>query len=187
MVWGVWSEENIPVLLLNSGGILEWVWFSSFTFSSCSVTKLWTTACQAPVSSTISQSLLKFMSLSWWCYLTISSSATPFSSCPQSFPAQGLFQWIGPLHQVAKVLELQFQDKSFQWIFRVGFLSDWPVWSPCSPRESQEFSPAPRLKSITSSVLSLLYHPTLTFIHDYWKNHSLEYTYLCQQSDVSAF
>ena len=35
---------------------------------------------------------------------------------------QGLFQWVGSLHQVAKVLELQFQHQSFQWIFRVDFL-----------------------------------------------------------------
>ena len=60
--------------------------------------------------------------LSWWCHLTISPSATPFSSCPQSFPAfQGLFQWVGSLHQVAKVLELQLQHQSFHWKFRVDF------------------------------------------------------------------
>ena len=35
---------------------------------------------------------------------------------------QGLFQWVGSLHQVTKVLELQFQHQSFQWIFRVDFL-----------------------------------------------------------------
>ena len=35
---------------------------------------------------------------------------------------QGLFQWVGSLHQVAKVLELQLQHQSFQWIFRVDFL-----------------------------------------------------------------
>ena len=29
--------------------------------------------------------------LSWWCYLTISSSATPFSPCPQSFPISRSF------------------------------------------------------------------------------------------------
>ena len=45
--------------------------------------------------------------LSQWCQPTISSSVTPFSSCPQSFPALGLFQWVSSLHQVAKVLELQ--------------------------------------------------------------------------------
>ena len=42
-------------------------------------------------------------------------------------------------------------------------------------------------ESINSPALSLLYGPTFTSVHDYWKNHSLDYTDLCQQSDVSAF
>ena len=54
---------------------------------------------------------------------------------------------------------------------------DWSplelVGSPCSPRDSQESSPTPQLKSINSSALSFLYSPTLTSIHDHWKNHSL--------------
>ena len=60
--------------------------------------------------------------LSQWCYLTISSSANPFSSCPQPFPASGSFL----MSQVGKVSELQFQHQSSQWIFRVDFLrTDW--------------------------------------------------------------
>ena len=51
----------------------------------------------------------------------------------------------------------------------------------------QESSPTPQLKSISSSTLCLLYGPALTSIHDYWKNHSFDYTDLCQQSNVSAF
>ena len=47
-------------------------------------------------------------------------------------------------------------------------------WSPCSPRDSQESSPAPQFKSINSSALSFPYSPTLTSIHDHWKNHSLD-------------
>ena len=47
------------------------------------------------------------------------------------------------------------------------------VWSPCCPRDSQESSPTPQFESINSSVLSLLYGPTLTSIHNYWKNHTL--------------
>ena len=77
---------------------------------------------------------------------------------------QGLFQWLSSSHQVAKVLEFQLQHQSFQWIFRGGL-----VGSPCSPRDSQESSPTPQFKSINSLVLSFLYSPTLTFIHDYWK------------------
>ena len=60
--------------------------------------------------------------LSWWCHPTISSSVAPFSSCLQSFPASGLFQWLSSSHQVAKILELQLQHQSMQWIFRTDFL-----------------------------------------------------------------
>ena len=42
------------------------------------------------------------------------------------FQPQGLFQWVSSLYQVAKVLELQLQQQSFQWIFRTDFLRiDW--------------------------------------------------------------
>ena len=50
----------------------------------------------------------------------------------------------------------------------------WLVGSPCSPRDSQESSPTPQFKSISSSVLSFLYSSALTSIHDHWKNHSLD-------------
>ena len=43
------------------------------------------------------------------------------------------------------------------------------------------------LDGINSSALSLIYGPTLTFIHDYWENHSFDYMDLCQQNDLSAF
>ena len=71
------------------------------------------------------------------------------------FQHQGLFQWVGPLHQVAKGLELQHQ--SFQWIFKVDFLYSWLIWSPCSPRDSQESFATPQFESINSSALILLY------------------------------
>ena len=45
--------------------------------------------------------------LSQWCHPAISSSVVPFSSCPQSLPASGLFQWVNSSHEVAKVLEFQ--------------------------------------------------------------------------------
>ena len=53
----------------------------------------------------------------------------------------------------------------------ISFRMDW-VGSPCSPRDSQESSPTPQFKSINSSALSFLHSPTLTSIHDHWKNHS---------------
>ena len=87
---------------------------------------------------------------------------------------QGLFQWVSSSHQVAKVLESQLQHQSFQWIFRIDFLYNGLVGSRCCPRDSKESSPAPQFKSITSLALSFLYSPTLTSIHDYWKNHSFD-------------
>ena len=101
----------------------------------------------------------------------LSSPSLPAFSLSQH---QGLFQWVSSSHQVAKVLELQLQHQSFQWRIRVDFLLDWLVGSPCSPRDSQESSPTPQFKSINSSVLSFLYSPTLTSIHDYGKNHSFD-------------
>ena len=108
-----------------------------------------------------------------WCHPTISSSVVPFSSCLPCFPASGSFPvpvFPSYLNHVAKVLELQHQ--SFQWIFRIDFLYELLVWSPCSPRDFQESSPTPQFKSISSSVLIFLYGPTLTSIHGYWKKHT---------------
>ena len=51
----------------------------------------WTIAHQVSLSFTIFWSLLRLMSLSWWCHPIISSSVAPFSSCPQSFPASESF------------------------------------------------------------------------------------------------
>ena len=51
----------------------------------------WTAAHQALLSSTVSWSLLKLMSIDSWCYLTLSFSVAPFSFCLQSFPASGSF------------------------------------------------------------------------------------------------
>ena len=57
-----------------------------------------------------------------WCCLTISSSVIPFSSCLQLFPASESFPVSQPFTSGGKVLELQLQPQSFQWICRVDFL-----------------------------------------------------------------
>ena len=75
----------------------------------------------------------------------LSSPSPPAFNLSQD---QGLFQWVSSSHQVTKVLEFQFQHQSFQWIFRTDFLQEWLVGSPCSSRDSQEFSPTPQFKSI---------------------------------------
>ena len=109
------------------------------------------------------------------------------SPAPNPSQHQGLFQWVISSHEVAKVLEFQLQHQSFQWTPRTYLLQDGLVGSPCSPRDSQESSPTPQCKSINFLALSFIHRPTLTSIHDYWKNHSLDKTDLCWQSNVSAF
>ena len=99
----------------------------------------------------------------------------------------GLFQWVSSLHQVAKVLEFQLQHQSLQWIFGVDFLQDWSVCSPCCQREFQESFPEPQFENINSLVLSLLYGPTFTSIHDCWKSHNFYHMIIFWQNDVSAF
>ena len=60
-----------------------------------------------------------------WVSDAIQPSHPLLSPSPPAFHLsqhQGLFHWVGSSHQVAKVLELQLQHQSFQWIFRVDFL-----------------------------------------------------------------
>ena len=67
-----------------------------------------------------------------------------------------------------------------------GLISFKIDWFDCSPKGSQESSPA-QFERIISSALSLLYGPVLTSVLNYLKNCSFDYTDFCQQSDVSAF
>ena len=65
---------------------------------------------------------------------------------------QGLFQWVVSSHQVAKVLNFNFSIRTNEHSGLIPL-----VGSPCCPRDSQEYFPAPQFESINSSVLSLLY------------------------------
>ena len=104
--------------------------------------------------------------LSQWCHPIISFSVVPFS-CLHSFPASGSLQMsqffisggqsIG-VSASASVLAMNIQDS-----FPLG----WTSWISL-------LSPTPQFKSINSFALSFLYSPTLTSIHDHWKNHSLD-------------
>ena len=108
-----------------------------------------------------------------------SQPSHPLSS--PSPPAFNLSQQVSSSHQVAKVLEFQLQHQPLQRIFRTDFLWNWLVGSPCSPRDSQESSPAPQFKSISSSALSFLYSPALTSVHDTGETITLtRQTFVCQ-------
>ena len=93
---------------------------------------------------------------------------------------QGLFLWVSSSHQVAKVLELQLQYQSFQWIFRTDSWIPVPLGltgltSLLSKGLSSLFSSTTVQKH--QFLLSLLYGPTLTSVHDYWKNHVKQYVF----------
>ena len=113
---------------------------------------------------------------------TISFSFISFSSGLQSVPASESFpmsqffaspgQSIGASAS-ASVLPMNIHD----W-FPLG----WQIWSLCSPRDSRESSPIWQFKNINFSVLSLLYGPTLTSIHEYCKNQSFDGMDLCWPS-----
>ena len=124
-------------------------------------------------------------SLSWWCHLTISSSAVPFSSCPQSFPASESFLMSHLFTSGGKSIGVSVSALVLPMNIQDCLLLDRLVGSSCSPRDSQESTP--EFKSINSSVLRFLYSLTFTSIHDHWKNHSLDETDPCWQSSVSAF
>ena len=107
--------------------------------------------------------------LSQWCHSAISSSVVPFSSCPQSLPAQGLSNESTLRMRRPKYWSLSFSIiPSKEHPGLISLRMDWI--SPCSPRDSQESSPTQQFKSIISLVFSFLHSPTLTSIHDYWKN-----------------
>ena len=107
--------------------------------------------------------------LSSWCHPTVSSSAVPFSSCLQSFPAQGSFQMSQffeagsqsiRVSASASVLAMNIQDWSPLGL--TGLIS-------LRSKDSQESSQIPQFKSINYLVFSFLYSPTLRSNHDYWK------------------
>ena len=112
----------------------------------------------------------------------------PLLLLPSIFPSIRAFSNERALHiRWPKYCSFSFSiSPSNEYSQLISFRIDW-VWSPCSPRDSEESSTTPQLKSIYSSAFNLVYGPTLTSMRDYWQNHGFDYTDFCQQSDVSAF
>ena len=124
--------------------------------------------------------------LSQWCHLIICPPLS-LSLALNLSQHQGLYQWVGSLHQVAKVLEIQFQiSPSNEYSGLIFFRTDWFDLLAIGGSLKQS-SPTSQFENTNSSVPSLLYGPTLTSIHDYQKSHSFGYRDLCRQSDISAF
>ena len=135
----------------------------------------WTAACQASLSFTISQSLLKLMSIE----LVMPSNhlilCHPLPLLPSIFPSIRVFS-----NESALCIGW---PKYWSFIFSIspsneysGLISFRIYWFDLLAVHGtlQESSPTPQFKSINSLAISFLYGPTLTSIHDYWKNHTLD-------------
>ena len=135
----------------------------------------WPTAHQASLS--ITNSLEFTQTHVHWVSDAIQPSHPLLSPSPPTFSLsqyQGLFQWVSSSHQVAKVVEFQLQHQSFQMNIQDWFLLGWTGWISLQYKGLSRVFSTPQFKSINSSVLSFLCSPTLTSIHDYWKNHTFD-------------
>ena len=147
----------------------------------------WTIAHQASLSFTIPWSLLKLMSIESVMPSNHLILCCPFLLLPSVIPSIRVFSSESALHiRWSKYWSFSFSiSPSNKYSGLISFRIDW--FDLCFPRDCQVSPQAPPFESISSLVLSLLYSPALTSIHDYWKNHSFDWMYVCQQSDVSAF
>ena len=161
--------------------VLIWHFISNFWISlfnrsimSNSATP-WIATHQAFLSITNSWNLLKLMSIE----LVMPSNhlilCHPFLLPPSIFPSIRVFSNELVLHiKWPKYWSFSFSICPYnEYSGLISFRMDWLDLLE-SPRDSQESSPSPQFKSINSLALSFLHSPTLTSIHDYWKNHSFD-------------
>ena len=124
---------------------------------------------------------------SQWCHPAISPSVVPFSSCPQAAPASESFPmsqlFTSGAQSIASSASASVLPMNIQARFPLGWTG---LISLLSKGLSRVFSNTTVWK-IQFFMLSLLYHPTLMSVYNYWKNHSFDYMDHYWQSDVFAF
>ena len=151
------ASASASVLSMN---IQDWFpfkmdWFDNLVIQFSSVTQLCLTLCEPMDCSTpgfpvhhqlpkLAQTHIHWVGDTIQPSHPLSSPSPPACNLSQN---RDLFEWLSSSYQVAKVWELQLQHQSFQWIFKTDILSDWLVWSPCCPRDSQESSPTSHFES----------------------------------------
>ena len=161
-LWSQWLEHH-------------WTWIVVAVQSPSRVRVFvipWSTACQASLYFTISQSLLKLISIMSAMSFNHLILCHPLLLLPSIFPASRSF----PVTHFFASGDQSIGASALASVLPVNIQSWFPLGSSCSPRDSQKSSPAPQFETINFSELSLLYGPTLTSIHNYWKNHSFDYT-----------
>ena len=134
----------------------------------------WPAVClQSSLSFTISRSLLKLLSIESVMPSNHLILCHPLCLLPSIFPSVRVFSTESALRiRWPKYWSFIFNIRTFSEYsglipLRIGWFHLLAIW------ETLESSPVPQFKSINSSVLSLRYGPTLTSIHDYFKNLAL--------------
>ena len=134
----------------------------------------WTTACKASLSITNSQSPPKPMSIESVMLSNHLILCHPLLLLPSIFPSTRVFSNESALRiRWPKYWSFSFNISPFnEPPGPISFRMDW--LGLLAVQGTLKSSPTPQFKSINSSALSFLYNPTLTSIHDHWKNHSLD-------------
>ena len=128
----------------------------------------WTVAHQDSLSITNSWSLPKLMSIESVMPSNHLILCRPLRLLPSIFPSIRVFSMSQLFTSGGQRFEVSASNE------HSGLITFRMDGSPCCSRDFQKSSPIPQFKSINSLALSFLYSPTLTYIHDYWKNHSLD-------------
>ena len=126
-------------------------------------------SCPSPTPRACSNSC----SLSQWCHPTSHPLLSPSPPCLQSFPESGSFPMSLFFPSGGKCIGVSSSASVFPMNIQDWFPLGWTGLISLQ-LNSQETSPTPQFKNINSLVLSFLYSPTLTSIHDSWKNHSFD-------------
>ena len=131
---------------------------------------------QVSLSFTVSQSLVKLMPIESMMPSNHRILCRPLLLLPSMSPSIRVFSSESVLCiRWPKYWSFNFSiSPSNEYSGLISFRMDCLDFLAWISRDSQESSPTPQIKSINSLVLSLLYGPMLTSIHDYWKNHSLD-------------
>ena len=163
----------VEILYKYSENIIFWISVQSLSHVRLFATP-WIAAHYASLSITISRSSLKLMSIESVMPSSHLILCRPLFLLPLIPPSIRVFSNESTLHMKwPNYWSFSFSIIPSKEIPGLIFRMDL-VGSPWSPRDSQESSPTPHFKSINSLVLSFLHSPTLTSVHDHWKNHSLD-------------
>ena len=147
----------------------------------------WTEAHQASLSIISPWACSNSCPLWQWCHPIISSSVIPFSSCLQSFSASGSFQMSQFFASRSQSTEVSASTSVLPMNIQDWFPLGWNGWTSLQSKGVSRVFYNTTVQNIYSLALNFLYGPTLTSIHDHWKNHSFDQTDLRWQSNVSAF